>query len=68
MQAQQFWDQIYADLETSGYRQVVMADAAEPSLSRALAHFGDLQVKTLVDLAGPHSCQRCALLTQRAAP
>ena len=50
MQAQQFWDQIYADLERSEYREVVMADVTEPSLSRALAHFGDLQGKTLVDL------------------
>ena len=50
MQAQQFWDQIYADLECSEYREVVMADVTEPSLSRALAHFGDLQGKTLVDL------------------
>jgi 2-polyprenyl-3-methyl-5-hydroxy-6-metoxy-1,4-benzoquinol methylase len=50
MQAQQFWDQVYADLERGAYSKVEMADPSEPSLRGALAHFGDLHGKTLVDL------------------
>lgn len=50
MQATEFWDEIFAKGEAGGYSRVQMADVNDPVLTRAVAHFGELENKTVVDL------------------
>src|SRR5215210_5298611 len=50
MQATEFWDKRFSKGQQGSYSRVEIADRADPVLQRALAHFGSLENKTLIDL------------------
>jgi SAM-dependent methyltransferase len=50
MQATEFWDKRFSKGQQGRYSRVEMADRSDPVLQRALAHFGSLENKTLIDL------------------
>jgi 2-polyprenyl-3-methyl-5-hydroxy-6-metoxy-1,4-benzoquinol methylase len=50
MQATEFWDHVFSKGQESGYSRVEMPDLCDPILQRALAHFGSVENKTVIDL------------------
>jgi len=51
MQAsEKFWDDIFSKGQEGNYSRVEMPDIHDPILKRALAHFGHLENKTIIDL------------------
>jgi 2-polyprenyl-3-methyl-5-hydroxy-6-metoxy-1,4-benzoquinol methylase len=50
MQATEFWDKRFSRGQQGSYSRVEMADRSDPVLQRALAHFGSVENKTLIDL------------------
>lgn len=47
---QEFWDAIFARGTEAGYSRVAMPDPSDPIVPAALAHFGDLEGRTVLDL------------------
>ena len=50
MQTTKFWDDIFSKGQEGNYSRVEMPDRNDPVLKRALAHFGDVENKTVIDL------------------
>ena len=46
----EFWDDVFSRGQEDAYSRVEMPDLCDPILNRALAHFGDIEDRTLVDL------------------
>lgn len=46
----EFWNGVFAHGDTSHYSRVEMPDMRDAVLTRALAHFGDVRGKTVIDL------------------
>ena len=50
MLATEFWDTIFSKGQEGGYSRVEMPDLNNAVLRRALAHFGNIENKTIIDL------------------
>lgn len=50
MQATQFWDDLFSKGQQGEYSRVEMPDLEDPVLQKALAYFGDVKGKTIIDL------------------
>lgn len=50
MQATEFWDNLYSKGQEDVHSRVEMPDLNDPVLRRALAHFGNIENKTVIDL------------------
>jgi 2-polyprenyl-3-methyl-5-hydroxy-6-metoxy-1,4-benzoquinol methylase len=50
MQATEFWDDLFSKGQEGNYSRVAMPDLKDPILQTALAHFGDVKNKTIIDL------------------
>jgi len=50
MQATEFWDKLFSKGQEGDYSRVEMPDLNDPVLKRALAHYGNIHNKTVIDL------------------
>ena len=50
MQATEFWDNLFSREQDNYYSPVEIPDHNNPVLKRALAHFGNVANKTVIDL------------------
>ena len=50
MQATEFWDKIFSKGQEGNYSRVEMPELNDPILQQALAHFGSVKGKTIIDL------------------
>jgi len=50
MQATEFWDDFFSKGQEGGRVEIEMPDINDPTLKRALEHFGNVENKTVIDL------------------